>query len=205
MGQEDAQGSAAQVDPLDRIWTIPNVISYLRVVLFLPLALGLIVSGNYGWSLVVLAALGATDWLDGYLARRLDQQTRLGKELDPVADRASVLLVALTLVAAGLLPWFMFVLILVVDLSLLGLGVAWFGGYPQTHVNLVGKARTVFLLVGLPGLILAAALGSEPTRIAALIVTGLGIVLHWVAGASYVQQMVQLRREENEGRSAAAG
>lgn len=181
---------------MDRIWTIPNIISYLRVVLFLPLALGLIVSQNYGWSLVVLTVLGGTDWLDGYLARRLDQRTRLGKELDPVADRASILLIALTLVATGVLPWIMFVLILVVDMTLLGLGVAWFGGYPQTHVNIFGKARTLFLLVGLPGLILAAALGSEPTRTAFLIVTGIGVALHWVAGAGYVGQMVELRREE---------
>lgn len=185
----------SEPDPMDRIWTIPNVISYLRVVLLLPLGLGLIVSENYGWSLVVLTVLGSTDWLDGYLARRLNQQSRLGKELDPVADRASVLLVALTLVATGVLPWILFILIFVVDMTLLLLGVAWFGGYPQTHVNIFGKLRTVLLLVGLPMLILAAALHSDGVRVAGLIITSIGVVVHWVAGATYVGQMVELRRD----------
>ncbi len=178
----------------DVVWTIPNRVSFARILILLPLSLALIASGYYGWSLVSLTLLGLTDGLDGALARKLNQTSKLGEELDPVSDRASVLLVSLGLVFAGVLPWQLFAVILGADLLLLALGVAWFNGYPPTHVNLVGKIRTTVLLFGLPFLLLAAALHNDILRAIGLVIVTVGVALHCVAAVTYIQQMVAARR-----------
>ena len=190
-------------DPMQQVWTIPNILSYLRIVVFMPLSLALIVSGYYAWSLVALFFLGCSDWLDGYLARRLNQRSRLGEELDPIADRASILLTSLTMDFTGILPWEVFALIAVVDVTLAGIALVLFKGYPNSQVNIFGKARTALLLVGLPMLLFAEALQSPGWRVAALVVGGGGVAIHWIAGATYVQQMVaSWRSKRNEGESA---
>lgn len=190
-------------DPMQQVWTIPNILSYLRIVVFMPLSLALIVSGYYAWSLVALFFLGCSDWLDGYLARRLNQRSRLGEELDPIADRASILLTSLTMVFTGILPWEVFALIAVVDVTLAGIALVLFKGYPNSQVNIFGKARTALLLVGLPMLLFAEALQSPGWRVAALVVVWAGVAIHWIAGATYVQQMVaSWRTKRNEGESA---
>ena len=73
-----------------RIWTVPNVLSMLRLLL-VPVFLVLVVAGEYVAALAVLVAASLTDLLDGYLARRFDQVTRLGQLLDPAADRLDAL------------------------------------------------------------------------------------------------------------------
>lgn len=183
---------AEQTDP-QKVWTLPNKVSFARVIFFLPFTLAFIASGEYAWALVMMALLGITDWLDGFLARRLNQISDLGKELDPVADRASIMLVSFGLVLAGLLPWYIFALIIMVDVGLVALGTAWFGGYPDTHVSRIGKVRTALLLTAFPLLLFAAALDNQMVLAIALMILWCGLVLHWVAGARYVQQMVQLR------------
>ena len=75
------------------MWTIPNALSAARL-LGVPLFLWLVLGPEAdGWALVVLAVSGATDYLDGYLARKLDQTTVVGQILDPVADRLYILAV----------------------------------------------------------------------------------------------------------------
>ncbi len=192
-------------DPMARIWTLPNVISYVRVVLLLPLALGLIASSDFAWALTVLAVLGSTDWLDGYLARRLDQCSKLGEELDPIADRASITLVSISLTVVGVLPWPLLALIVGVDLVLLAVATLIFNGHPPAKVNLVGKVRTAFLLVGLPLLMLASALDNQTLRTVALTIVAAGAVIHCAAGAGYLLQMSRAVRQTSPTTSRQSG
>ena len=71
------------------IFNVPNTISLIRLAL-IPVFVWLVVQGDYGPAGLLLGVIGATDWLDGYLARRLDQVTELGKFLDPLADRIAI-------------------------------------------------------------------------------------------------------------------
>lgn len=172
-----------------KVWTVPNAISYLRLVILLPLSLGLIAAGYYGWALLSMVLMGASDWLDGMLARRLNQTSEIGRELDPAADRAAITLSAVALVLAGILPWQMFAILVFVDTALFILAFVWFSGYPPTTVTFMGKLRTALLLVALPVLLLSAALDSETLRIVALGLVGAGVAGHALAGWSYFTQM----------------
>jgi len=87
-----------------RIWTIPNLLSMLRLALVPPFLM-LIVVGDYVAALVVLVVASFTDLLDGYLARRLHQVTRLGQLLDPAADRLYIFAALVGLAANELVPW----------------------------------------------------------------------------------------------------
>src|SRR6476469_3908037 len=88
-----------------RVWTVPNALSVLRL-LGVPLFLWLVLGPHAdGWALGVLAASGVTDYLDGYLARRLHQTSRLGEVLDPVADRLYILAVVIGLALRSVVPW----------------------------------------------------------------------------------------------------
>src|SRR5579875_4201380 len=83
--------TTADLAPNDRVWTVPNALSFLRLLgvpLFLWLALG---PKADGWAVVVLAVSGITDYLDGMIARRFDLTSRLGELLDPTADRLYIL------------------------------------------------------------------------------------------------------------------
>ena len=103
-----AAADAGAADPgLDRIWTVPNVVTFVRLAC-IPLYVWLLFGADQQtWAALVLAALGATDWVDGYIARRFHQVTTLGKVLDPVADRVLVLTAVLTIMIHGAVPvWF---------------------------------------------------------------------------------------------------
>ena len=105
-----------------RIWTIPNVLSMLRLALVPPF-LVLIVLGDYVAALILLIVASLTDLLDGYLARRLGQVTRLGQLLDPAADRLYIFAALVGLAANQLVPWWIVVVIVARDVFLLILGV----------------------------------------------------------------------------------
>ena len=102
----------------DRVLTIPNVISIVRlagVPLFLWLVLG---PEADGWALGVLMLSGVSDYLDGYLARRLNQMSKLGEILDPVADRLYILAVVFGLAFRDIIPWWLALLLPARDLFL---------------------------------------------------------------------------------------
>src|SRR4051794_40152404 len=92
-------------DPRMRVLTIPNLISFARLLgvpLFLYLFLG---TDAWGWAVAVLAVGGTTDWIDGYLARRLGQVSRLGELIDPLADRLYILATLLAFTVEDIVPW----------------------------------------------------------------------------------------------------
>ena len=178
----------------DRVWTIPNLISFARLAILLPLFSVLLLQDHTWWAFATLMVLGSSDWLDGYLARRLDQVTLLGQRLDPVADRISIVVIGVVLAFAGLLPWWMVAGIAVVDLTLLTLAAVWFHGSPDLPVTRIGKWRTAALLAGLPVLIVAHALGSTPVRFVGLALMVIGVLGHIIAGAGYAAGMARLHR-----------
>ncbi|SEC59786.1 CDP-diacylglycerol--glycerol-3-phosphate 3-phosphatidyltransferase [Paramicrobacterium humi] len=177
----------------DRILTIPNVLSFVRLAL-VPVFLVLLVEGQDVLALVVLAVSGITDFLDGFLARRLDQVTRLGQLLDPAADRLYIFAALLGLGWRELIPFWLVVVIIARDVMLLALAVllARHGGTALPVVK-TGKAATAALFIGLPVLMLGSAVPSAGF-LALPIGLGfslLGALLYWVAGIIYI---VQTRR-----------
>jgi cardiolipin synthase len=143
-------------DPADRLLTIPNLLSVLRlagVPLFLYLLLG---PREDGWALLILVFAGFSDWLDGKLARWLNQMSNLGALLDPAADRLYVFCTLLAFVIRDIVPlWVALVLVsreVVVGICLLVLRQRGWGPFEVTYL---GKAATFNLLYAFPLLLLA--------------------------------------------------
>ncbi|GAA2228227.1 CDP-alcohol phosphatidyltransferase family protein [Herbiconiux moechotypicola] len=166
---------------------LPNAISLGRLVILTPLfAVVLLGFGDELAALVVLVVLGVTDWADGFIARRFGLVTEFGKKLDPVADRVSQFVVCVSLVLAGLVPLWMALVLFVSDLLL---GVVVLVRKPQVvRVRVIGRVRTVLLMVGFPLLLLVAALWPQSPVLTtgALVVVGAGVLLHAVANLLYV-------------------
>lgn len=182
---------SASTEPGDRIWTIPNVISMLRL-LGVPLFLWLVLVPKADiWAFVVLVVAGATDWIDGYLARRLNQQTRLGVLLDPLADRLYIAATLLGLALRSIVPWWLVGVLVVRELVLLTLlPTLRRHGRVSLPVTYVGKAATWCLLWGFPLLLLGGLPGAWGS---AALACGWafalwGTALYWWAGLRYVQQ-----------------
>ncbi|MDG3012859.1 CDP-alcohol phosphatidyltransferase family protein [Rhodococcus sp. D2-41] len=140
----------------DRVWTLPNVLSMLRVAgvpLFLYLLLG---PHADGWALVVLMLSGFTDWADGKLARVLNQSSRLGSLLDPVADRLYMVVIPISFAVRGFIPWWVVAVLLVRELLLAGtLPLYRSRGLGPPEVHYLGKAATFTLMIALPMVLLA--------------------------------------------------
>jgi cardiolipin synthase len=135
----------------DRVWTIPNVLSGIRLLtipVFVWLALG---PEEDGWAAVVLALGGLTDYFDGMLARRWNQISRVGQLLDPIADRLSTVAVLVVFLVRGVVPWW-FVALLVARDAVLAVQMAQLKrhGITGLPVNFVGKTATFNLLAAFP-------------------------------------------------------
>jgi cardiolipin synthase (CMP-forming) len=171
----------------DRVWTVANAITFVRLAglpLFVYLVLG---SGAYGMAFLTLALVAATDWVDGYVARRFDQVTKLGQVLDPLIDRALLATAGITLAVVGALPWWVLAAVVLRDALVLGLAYAWFGGNPGIPVNRLGKLSTACLLIGVPGFLLGFMDWGGATFWGALgwAFTAVGLVTYYAAGAMY--------------------
>ena len=177
--------------------TWPNLITLVRFLL-IPVFVGLVVAGHPGWALVSLVVLGVSDWADGFIARRFNQTSKLGKALDPVADRLAIIAIVLSLVLTGLLPWWVVVVVVLVDLVLVVLSSVLFHGNPDLDVTWTGKIRSALLFVGLPMLLFSAIQTIEDNapwvRVVALVFVYLGTVGHVIAGVQYAAMMVAKRR-----------
>lgn len=179
-------------------WTIPNALSALRL-LGVPVFFWLIVGPQSdGLALIILVISSFTDWLDGYLARKLNQFSRLGELLDPLADRMYVIAALIALLYRDLLPVWVVAILLLRDfsMSLLLVYLKRFGitGIP---VHFVGKAATMNLLYALP-LILLGTFNNQLGQLAHIFGWAFllwGISMYWYAGALYFHQVFQLRRD----------
>lgn len=179
----------------DKVLTAANGISLLRLA-GLPLFVWLMFGPQaYGWAWFTLFAVGSTDFLDGFVARRFDQVTKLGKILDPLIDRGLMATVGISLLLAGMLPWFFLAAILGRDLLILLGTLAFLRNVPDIAVTKTGKFATACLMVGLPGFLLGHMdwPAREPFLVAAWVFTLVGVAGYWVAGAQYARVVARLR------------
>ena len=147
------------------VWTLPNIISMVRLA-GVPLFLWLVIGPEAdAWALVVLMLSGFTDWLDGYLARRLDQMSKLGEILDPVADRLYILAAVVGLLYRDIIPWWIAIILPLRDAFLWCL-VPFLRtrGYSALPVHYLGKAATAALLYSFPLLFLGDGDGRDRRR-----------------------------------------
>lgn len=180
-----------------RVLTVPNMISFARLV-GVPLFLYLVLGPHADAAAVVVLVIGGTsDWVDGYLARRLGQVSRLGELLDPLADRLYILATLVAFTVRDVVPWPFTAALLLRELVLaVSLAILRRYGYGPPAVHYVGKTATFILLFAFPVLLLAHA-SAAARPVAGAAGWGLawwGLVLYWVAGALYVIQMVGLVR-----------
>lgn len=200
-----ARAGRPQVDH-DIVFTIPNLLTVVRF-MGVPLFIWLVLAEQeYGAGVVVLAVMAGTDWIDGYVARRFDQASKLGRVLDPIADRLALLAVAVTLVIAGVVHWLYLAALVIPDAILLVLTLSFFRGHPDLPVSVVGKVRTGLLLLGTPMLVLSRLdTGfSEVLFVAAWVVLGLGLAGHWIAAYNYFWAILRKgrMRTTNDGGNA---
>lgn len=181
----------------DRVLTVPNAISAARLVL-VPVFAVLLARHQDVAALVVLAVSGASDWLDGVLARRLGQVSKLGRLLDPAADRLFIVVTIVALAWRDVVPWWLVVALVARDAAL-GIVqlVVMRAGWAPLPVHLAGKTATLMLLYAFPLLLLAQltadAPAAVPTVLAALgwAAALWGVALYWTSGVFY---LVQARR-----------
>ncbi len=160
----DPGGPAVPFEASDRILTVPNLLSLLRLAA-MPLVYLDLVGGRLWRAFVLLVVLSLTDWFDGYLARRLDQRTRVGELLDPLGDRALFLVVGLGMVTADLLPlWALLLLLVREGLVLISGAVLVASGRAVPSTSRLGKVATSGLMLSLPLFIVAAALAPGGTQ-----------------------------------------
>jgi cardiolipin synthase len=188
---------AAAAEGTDRLWTIPNALSILRL-LGVPLFLWLLLGPHAdAWALVVLMISGFTDWLDGVLARKLNQMSAVGALLDPLADRLYILATLLGLVLRHVIPLWLAIVIVGRDVVLaVCLPLLRRAGYAPLSVHYLGKAATFCLLYAFPLLLLGTYHGTlaDIARPTAWAFTIWGTALYVYAGLVYLVQAQSLLR-----------
>jgi cardiolipin synthase len=175
------------------VLTIPNLISLLRLAL-IPVFVWLLFGKDNpfaaGW---LLAVIGSTDWIDGYLARRLDQVSEVGKFLDPLADRLAVVTAVVGGLITGDLPfWFAWALIIREVLIGIGAIVVALKGHTKLDVRNLGKLATLLLYSAVAGFFIGAEW--EWTRVLAWIAGVPGLVLYYIVGFQYAGDAVKAIR-----------
>ncbi|HXQ18787.1 MAG TPA: CDP-alcohol phosphatidyltransferase family protein [Acidimicrobiales bacterium] len=186
---------------LDRVLTAPNVITMIRL-LCLPLFLWLLFGAHrQALAAWLLAVLGATDWIDGFVARRWHQVSTLGKVLDPVADRLLVGTAVIAVIVHGAVPLWFGLATIVRELLVAGCTLLLASlGARRIDVLWVGKAGTFGLMFAYPAFLWGhgTAGWQDPVRIFAWVAGIGGLTLAWVAAFSYVGPA---RRALLEGRA----
>jgi cardiolipin synthase len=187
------QDTGVHPEASDRIVTVPNAISLARLIVFMPLfVVFLLPLRSPLGALVTAILLGGTDWIDGYVARSFHQVSELGRKLDAIADRISQIVIAVTMVVGGYLPWWLLLLIMVPDL-VFGIVVFARSRDRAIPVRWVGRVRTALLMVGMPLILLVAAVAPDDAvlRYGALGVVVVGAVMHVVADALYTWTLLR--------------
>jgi cardiolipin synthase len=196
----------AEVQPhqQDRVITIPNMISFARlagVPVFLWLVLGLRTEAGDWWALGILAAAGLSDWLDGKIARAMNQQSRIGELLDPSADRLYIVSTVMALAIRAIIGWWLVAALAVRELVLgVVLLVLRRHGYGPLRVSFVGKAATLALLYAFPLLFLGSHHTSyaDVARVFGWAFALWGTALYWWAAVLYVRQARALLARDDE-------
>ncbi len=179
----------------DAIWTVPNLLSALRV-LGVPVFLWLVLGPHAdGWAIIMLMFSGASDYFDGKLARAWNQTSRLGQLLDPAADRLYIVATVVALAIRDNIPVWLVVALVGRDVLLaFTLPVLRRHGYGPLPVHYLGKAATFNLLYAFPLILLGAGhgWGSPAARDLGWAFTVWGFGLYWWAALLYLAQVRDL-------------
>lgn len=179
----------------ERILTVPNALSFVRLLL-VPVFLWLVLGPQWDeLALIVLMVSGITDYLDGKLARSLNQMSKIGAILDPVADRFYILAVVIGLGVRDIIPWWLAIILPLRDVFLFCL-VPFLRtrGYSSLPVHFLGKAATASLLYAFPLLLLGDADGTvaDLANVFGWAFTAWGVSLYWWGGVLYALQVRRL-------------
>ena len=189
-----------------RIVTIPNVLSLLRLLL-IPVFLVLLLTGEYLLALITLVFSSVTDFVDGFIARKFNQVSRVGQLLDPAADRLFIFSTLIGLAWQGFLPWWLVGVIIARDVLLLVIGILLANhGYGPLPVHHLGKMGTFALLFAMPVLVLGAAFPqidqiANPIGWAAAL---WGLFLYWWAGIVYALEAGRIIRIPRDAQLTAS-
>lgn len=182
----------------DRVLTVPNILSFIRL-LGVPLFLWLLlVREADGWAVLVLAIGGATDWLDGRIARRWHVRSRLGQVLDPMADRLYILATLIGLALREIVPWWLVALLAARDVLMAT--TIWPAlrrrGFASLPVHFLGKAATFALLYAFPLVLLGSGdqAWQQVAKVAGWAFAIWGAGLYWWSGLLYLGQGVEVIR-----------
>lgn len=185
----------SEADSQDRILTWPNALSAARlagVPVFLWLVVGPRTEVTDWIAIAVLAVAGLSDWLDGKLARMLDQGSRLGQVLDPAADRLYIAATLIGLAVRAIIPWWL-VAVLAARELLVGAGLVELRrktGITALRVSFVGKAATLCLMYAFPLLFIGVHL--SVVRVFGWAFAIWGTALYWWAAMLYLTQTSRL-------------
>ncbi|WP_298441787.1 CDP-alcohol phosphatidyltransferase family protein [Gordonia sp. (in: high G+C Gram-positive bacteria)] len=185
--------------PADRIWTVPNALSMMRLVLIPVFIWLLMFQDSPGWAFVVLFVSGASDWLDGKLARWLDQSSQIGALLDPAADRLYVVIIPICFGLKGYVPWWIIGVIIARDVLLLATAPLLSSrGVTALPTLYIGKAATFALMSSFPWLLagqIDGVIGTVCFPIGwAFLIWGVvlyvwSLILYWIQTVAVVRRM----------------
>ncbi len=183
----------------DRVVTVPNALSVLRLLLLPVFLYLLLVAHANGWAVAVLMFSGFSDWADGKIARLVDNQSsRLGELLDPAVDRIYMLTVPLAFGFAGVVPWWVVITLIGRDVVLAGtLPLLRTRGLTALPVTYIGKGATFALMSGFPLILLGQwdALWSRVILACGWAFVGWGLALYlWSAVLYLIQVGMVMRR-----------
>ncbi|MFC4334276.1 CDP-alcohol phosphatidyltransferase family protein [Salininema proteolyticum] len=177
------------------VWTWPNLVTAIRLAGIPLFCYLLLATDQYVAAAVVLAVGGGSDWVDGQLARRLNQVSKLGRLLDPMVDRLYIMTALLALTYMDILPWLFTGTILVREavLASLVLALRWHG-YPPPQVHFLGKTATSIVFASFPVFVIAYLGGPSLTGATALAwaLAWWGLALYWLGALVYIVQGAKL-------------
>jgi CDP-diacylglycerol--glycerol-3-phosphate 3-phosphatidyltransferase len=185
-------------DPPDRVLTVPNLLSAIRLLLIPVFIYVLMFAHANGWAVAILMFSGASDWADGKIARTLNQASRLGVLLDPAVDRLYMVTVPIVLALSGIVPWWFVITLLARDgLLAATLPLLRSRGLSALPVTYVGKAATFALMSGFPLILLGTSDALWSRVIGAFgwgfLIWGMYAYL-WSFGLYVVQMVLVMRR-----------
>lgn len=185
-----------------RILTVPNLLSFLRIA-FIPVFVVLIVDRDTTFTgILVFAAVAWTDWIDGFVARRLRQVSELGKILDPTADRLLFIVGITAILIDGSAPFWFSILVVVREVGIgVALAVLYMLGMQRFDVTFLGKTATFLLMVTFPLFLMGSAdvAVSDLCWLAGWLFGIPGLILSYYTAITYIPTM---RRSLADGRAA---
>ncbi|WP_151523418.1 CDP-alcohol phosphatidyltransferase family protein [Serinicoccus kebangsaanensis] len=197
-GDRSGQVEQHRVLPVtDRLWTVPNLLSMIRLLL-VPVFVWALLERQLGWAALVLVVAGASDFADGKIARRYGLTSRLGQVLDPIADRLYIAATVVGLAAVDVIGWWLVAVLFARETFIVLLyPVVRRYRLPIPEVTFIGKAATFNLLGGFPLLLLGQVDGwwTVVSLACGWALVWWGTVLYWITGLAHGWQVADMVRQ----------